>query len=60
MHVRILIFADTSADISKCRESLLTEIVLINPYLDKDTPRDKQSILDIRAKTDQGELNAVV
>ncbi|WP_433584024.1 Rpn family recombination-promoting nuclease/putative transposase [Paenibacillus amylolyticus] len=37
-------------------ESLLTEIVLINPYLDKDTPRDKQSILDIRAKTDQGEL----
>lgn len=27
-----------------------------NPYTDKDTPRDKQSILDIRAKTTEGEL----
>lgn len=37
-------------------ESLLTEIVLLNPYMDKNTPRDKQSILDIHAKTDEGKL----
>lgn len=28
----------------------LTEIILLNPYNEKDTPRDKQSILDIRGK----------
>ncbi|PYE50900.1 Rpn family recombination-promoting nuclease/putative transposase [Paenibacillus barcinonensis] len=37
-------------------ESLLTEIVLLNPYTDKNTPREKQSILDIHAKTDKGKL----
>ncbi|KJD45136.1 Rpn family recombination-promoting nuclease/putative transposase [Paenibacillus terrae] len=34
----------------------LTEIVLLNPYTDKDAPRDKQSILDIRARTSEGQL----
>lgn len=34
----------------------LTEIILLNPYTDKDAPRDKQSILDIRARTSEGEL----
>ncbi|APO47967.1 hypothetical protein BS614_00075 [Paenibacillus xylanexedens] len=34
----------------------LTEIHLLNPYTDKDAPRDKQSILDIRAKTSEGEM----
>lgn len=34
----------------------LAEIILLNPYTDKDTPRDKQSILDIHAKTTEGEL----
>lgn len=34
----------------------LTEIVLLNPYTEKDAPRDKQSILDIRGKTVEGEL----
>lgn len=34
----------------------LTEIILLNPYTDKDSPRDKQSILDIRARTAEGEL----
>jgi predicted transposase/invertase (TIGR01784 family) len=34
----------------------LTEIILLNPYTEKDAPRDKQSILDIRAKTAEGEL----
>ncbi|KWX69504.1 hypothetical protein AMQ84_31515 [Paenibacillus riograndensis] len=34
----------------------LTEIILLNPYTEKDAPRDKQSILDIRGKTADGEL----
>ncbi|MFB6364143.1 Rpn family recombination-promoting nuclease/putative transposase [Paenibacillus elgii] len=34
----------------------LTEIVLLNPYTEKDAPRDKQSILDIHGKTTEGEL----
>ncbi|WP_338540828.1 Rpn family recombination-promoting nuclease/putative transposase [Paenibacillus tundrae] len=34
----------------------LTEIQLLNPYTDKDAPTDKQSILDIRGKTSEGEF----
>lgn len=34
----------------------LREILLLNPYTDKDSPSDKQSILDIRARTTEGEL----
>lgn len=37
-------------------EPPLTEIVLMNPYTDKDSPRDKQSIFDIQAKTAEGKL----
>ncbi|GBF76791.1 hypothetical protein PA598K_05283 [Paenibacillus sp. 598K] len=37
-------------------EPPLTEIVLLNPYTDKDSPRDKQSIFDIQAKTAEGKL----
>lgn len=37
-------------------EPPLTEIVLMNPYTDKDSPRDKQSIFDIQAKTTEGKL----
>ena|GEM_PF-3338090 len=37
-------------------EPPLTEIILMNPYTDKDTPHDKQSILDIKAKTAEGKL----
>ncbi|MFB5674856.1 Rpn family recombination-promoting nuclease/putative transposase [Paenibacillus terreus] len=37
-------------------EPPLTEIVLLNPYTDKDAPLDKQSIFDIWAKTDEGKL----
>ncbi len=32
----------------------LTEIILLNPYTEKDAPRDKQSILDIRGKIADG------
>lgn len=34
----------------------LEEILLINPYMEKDAPYEKQSILDIRARTVTGEL----
>jgi predicted transposase/invertase (TIGR01784 family) len=37
-------------------ESILTEIILLNPYTDKDSPRDKQSIFDIKAKTVDGSI----
>ncbi|WP_020620591.1 Rpn family recombination-promoting nuclease/putative transposase [Paenibacillus daejeonensis] len=37
-------------------EPPLTEILLMNPYTDKDSPRDKQSIFDIQAKTTEGKL----
>ncbi|KRF03785.1 hypothetical protein ASG89_03240 [Paenibacillus sp. Soil766] len=37
-------------------EQPLTEIVLMNPYTDKDSPQDKQSIFDIQAKTAEGNL----
>ncbi len=34
----------------------LREIIVLNPYIEKDSPLDKQSILDIRARTTEGEL----
>ncbi|MFS0874034.1 MULTISPECIES: Rpn family recombination-promoting nuclease/putative transposase [Paenibacillus] len=34
----------------------LTEIILMNPYTDKDDPLDKQSIFDVYAKTSEGKL----
>jgi len=37
-------------------EPPLTEIILLNPYTDKDAPLDKQSIFDIWAKTVEGKL----
>lgn len=37
-------------------ESPLTEITVVNTYTDKDSPEDKQSILDIKAKTIEGKL----
>ncbi|WP_339802882.1 Rpn family recombination-promoting nuclease/putative transposase [Paenibacillus sp. FSL R5-0744] len=37
-------------------EPPLTEIILMNPYTDKDDPLDKQSIFDVYAKTSEGKL----
>ncbi|MBW4080071.1 Rpn family recombination-promoting nuclease/putative transposase [Paenibacillus sp. S150] len=37
-------------------DSPLDEVVLLNPYTDKDDPLDKQSIFDIWAKTVDGKL----
>ncbi|WP_341278568.1 Rpn family recombination-promoting nuclease/putative transposase [Paenibacillus sp. FSL H8-0537] len=41
---------------AESNEPPLTEIVLLNPYTDKDAPLDKQSIFDIWAKTSEGKL----
>ena len=37
-------------------EPPLTEIILMNPYTDKDDPLDKQSIFDVYARTAEGKL----
>ncbi|BCG56765.1 Rpn family recombination-promoting nuclease/putative transposase [Paenibacillus sp. URB8-2] len=37
-------------------EPRLTEIILMNPYTDKDDPLDKQSIFDVYAKTSEGKM----
>ncbi|QQZ62779.1 PD-(D/E)XK nuclease family transposase [Paenibacillus sonchi] len=37
-------------------EPPLTEIILMNPYTDKDDPLDKQSIFDVYAKTSEGKM----
>lgn len=37
-------------------EPPLTEIILMNPYTDKDSPQEKQSIFDIQAKTAEGTI----
>lgn len=37
-------------------EPPLTEIILMNPYTDKEDPLDKQSIFDVYAKTSEGKL----
>ena len=34
----------------------LQEIILMNPYTDKDDPQDKQSVFDVYARTDSGSL----
>ncbi|WP_322907670.1 Rpn family recombination-promoting nuclease/putative transposase [Paenibacillus campi] len=40
----------------EANKPLLREIILLNPYTDKDSPTDKQSIMDVRARTTEGEL----
>ncbi|WP_040951803.1 Rpn family recombination-promoting nuclease/putative transposase [Gorillibacterium massiliense] len=49
MHFLNRVFAEAG-------EPPLTEIILMNPYTDKDAPQDKQSIFDIYAKTASGKL----
>lgn len=41
---------------TRAEEPPLTEIILMNPYTDKDDPLDKQSIFDVYAKTAEGKL----
>ncbi|MNR55837.1 PD-(D/E)XK nuclease family transposase [compost metagenome] len=42
--------------LTEAGETPLNEITLMNPYTDKDSPRDKQSIFDIQARTAEGKL----
>ncbi|MGG1519610.1 Rpn family recombination-promoting nuclease/putative transposase [Paenibacillus oryzisoli] len=51
-----LLLAFLNRTFQESGEPPLTEIVLMNPYTDKDSPQDKQSIFDIQAKTTEGEL----
>lgn len=37
-------------------EPTLSEIMLMNPYTDKDDPLDKQSIFDVYARTSEGKM----
>ncbi len=53
---RDVLLAFLNRTFAEANRPLLREIVLLNPYLDKDDPLDKQSILDIRASTSEGEL----
>lgn len=53
---RDILLAFLNHTFTEAGQPSLTEIILLNPYIDKDSPKDKQSILDIRARTTNGEL----
>lgn len=55
-HNKDVLLAFLNSTFREAGESPLTEIVLLNPYTEADSPHDKQSIMDIKAKTDKGEL----
>lgn len=63
-HNRDVLLAFLNSTFREAGETPLTEIVLLNPYTEADGPDDKQSIMDIKAKTAKGDLlnieNAVV
>lgn len=51
-----ILLAFLNSTFMEAGEPPLIEIILMNPYTDKDSPRDKQSIFDIQAKTMEGKL----
>jgi predicted transposase/invertase (TIGR01784 family) len=51
-----VLLAFLNSTFTEAGEPPLIEIILMNPYTDKDAPHDKQSILDIKAKTTEGKL----
>lgn len=51
-----VLLAFLNSTFTEAGEPPLTEIILMNPYTEKDAPHDKQSILDIKAKTAEGKL----
>ncbi|MBW7474833.1 Rpn family recombination-promoting nuclease/putative transposase [Paenibacillus oenotherae] len=55
-HNKDVLLAFLNSTFRDAGESPLTEIVLLNPYTEADSPDDKQSIMDIKAKTSKGEL----
>ncbi|MFC4770066.1 Rpn family recombination-promoting nuclease/putative transposase [Effusibacillus consociatus] len=55
-HNRDVLLAFLNSTFREAGETPLTEIVLLNPYTEADGLDDKQSIMDIKAKTAKGEL----
>lgn len=55
-HNRDVLLAFLNSTFREAGETPLTEIVLLNPYTEADSPQDKQSIMDIKARTAMGEL----
>lgn len=55
-HNKDVLLAFLNSTFREAGEPPLTEIVLLNPYTEADSPDDKQSIMDIKAKTAKGEL----
>ncbi len=55
-HNKDVLLAFLNSTFREAGEPPLTEIVLLNPYTEPDSPNDKQSIMDIKAKTAKGEL----
>lgn len=55
-HNKDVLLAFLNSAFREAGEPPLTEIVLLNPYTEPDSPNDKQSIMDIKAKTAKGEL----
>lgn len=55
-HNRDVLLAFLNSTFREAGEPLLTEIVLLNPYTEADSPSDKLSIMDIKAKTADGKL----
>lgn len=55
-HNKDVLLAFLNSTFREAGESPLTEIVLLNPYSEPDSPGDKLSIMDIKAKTANGQL----
>lgn len=55
-HNKDVLLAFLNSTFREAGEPPLTEIVLLNPYTEADGPNDKQSIMDIKAKTATGEM----
>ncbi|UQZ83232.1 PD-(D/E)XK nuclease family transposase [Paenibacillus konkukensis] len=55
-HNKDVLLAFLNSTFRDAGEPPLTEIILLNPYTEPDSPDDKQSIMDIKARTAQGEL----
>lgn len=55
-HNKDVLLAFLNSAFRDAGEPPLTEIVLLNPYTEADSPDDKQSIMDIKARSSTGEL----
>ncbi|WP_150265627.1 Rpn family recombination-promoting nuclease/putative transposase [Paenibacillus tepidiphilus] len=55
-HNKDVLLAFLNSTFRAAGEAPLTEIILLNPYTEPDSPNDKMSIMDIKARTAKGEL----